>query len=120
MRRQLKPLLGRRWVFQAEVKRFGHYTDKRGTRHNTTLLWRVRRVATRRIVAHHIWLHHDLSAVTQPGEAITFAARVAEYLKGYRGGGIKAVFKPLRIDYCLQDFTLLEQHESEASCGYES
>lgn len=114
MRRQLKSLLGQRLKFQAVVVRFGSYPDKQGNTHQTSLLIRVHRLDTGRVVAHHIWLHADLTQIVRPPQSIRFSARVAEYLKGYRGGGIKAVMKPLRVDYCLQDFTLLRQ-ESEAS-----
>jgi hypothetical protein len=87
MREELEKFHGERRRFQGEFIRYG---QKRGWKHplTTIVLRNVIDVKTGRIVTDHLWFTQGKQferLYLEPGDIVSFTARVTKYLKGYQG-----------------------------------
>lgn len=89
MRRELKKLNGERMRFVGTVERFGTKRAFRGPDIRTVLLTGVHREAEPdQLLTDHLWFTYTKTFTglgLQPGDKISFDARVSLYEKGYSG-----------------------------------
>ena len=88
MRKELKKLEGQRDLFVGTFVREGLKTAFKGAPLLTLLLKDVKRVSDQKLMCDHLWLNKTkaLTALRlSTGEQVQFAARVAQYSKGYLG-----------------------------------
>ena len=101
MRKLLKPLLGQRLRFNAEVKQFGKKTAYKGTVLVTLLLINLKLEDSDEVLSDHLWMTAGKwSSTVSIGDTIAFNARVDSYTKGYKGYK-NDIDSPIRIDYRL-------------------
>ena len=102
MRKKLRKLKGKRQTFVATVERFGHKPAYRGPDVPTLLLVDVCTIGGEKI-CNHLWMTAGKwSSELKPGDTFKFDARVASYIKGYRGYRNDVFDAPISKDYKLQ------------------
>ena len=103
MRKKLGELNNQRLRFKAKFIRFGFKNAYRGPDLVTLLLEDVSLFDDKEILSSHLWMNETKeikSLNLQPGDYISFDARVTKYEKGYRGRR-EDVFKNPSWDYRL-------------------
>lgn len=103
MRDELASAEGIRARFKGEVARFGTKRAYKGPPIPTVLLRNIRDVSDK-VVTDHLWftmgkILKDLNL--EVGDEIVFQARVAAYLKGYKGRREDCDLPPVETDYKL-------------------
>ena len=113
MRKELQEINGKRTAFTAIVDRFGTKSSFRGPPLPTICLKDVKD-STGKVVTDHLWftVGKTLKALElQPGDKITFDARVTEYYKGYKGHRDDYDLPPVEKDYRLSLPTKVKKND---------
>lgn len=99
MRTALAKYHNERLTFTGRFERFGTKPTCTGEK---TILLRDICDETGNRVCDHMWLEMTRGFESlEPGTAVSFAARVTGYIKGYRGQKPGDWHKPIQIDYTL-------------------
>ena len=102
MRHALQALEEVRATFTGTFERFGSKRGWQGREDKTVLLRGIVDTAGN-AVCDHLWFNHTVAFARlrlQPGDVVTFDARVKEYVKGYFGRRDE-VYRPVEVDYKL-------------------
>lgn len=111
MRKELQNIAGVRQRFTAQFVRFGTKPSYKGAPTITLLFGNVRDKRQKQYTD-HIWFTNNLGFKKlnlQPGEQISFDARVKKYTKGYRGRR-EDVEAPISTDYKLSHPNNIVKH----------
>lgn len=117
MREKLKEIAGVRQRFTAVFVRFGSKKAFKGPP-IVTLLFKNIKDKHKKDYCDHIWFTNNEQFKTldlQPGDQISFTARVREYTKGYQGKRHDDEFynsKPISKDYRLSHPNKIVKHEA--------
>ncbi|MBA7569366.1 hypothetical protein ES708_11105 [subsurface metagenome] len=118
MRSGLEKYNKERHRFIARFERMGSKSAYRGPDIQTVLLVEVRDFYTEELLTEHLWFNYTKAFHTlhrngklNPGDIISFDARVKTYLKGYRGrrNDFYEDFSPIAVDFHLTYPTRIER-----------